>query len=62
MPNSPAHMMIPGMMGQGQQQSYQNNTGTYSSQTIAHLTGLEGVPFVLRDDLRPATGLGSVVV
>jgi len=49
MPNSPAHYG-------NYDQSGNNNYGTLSS-----LIGIEGVPFVLREDLRPKSGLGSVV-
>jgi len=51
MPNSPAHAHLA-----SNAQSGYNNYGTLPS-----LIGIEGVPFVLREDLRPKSGLGSVM-
>lgn len=53
MPNSPGNNMM--MMTQN------NKTAAYNTATLSHLTGLEGIPFVLRDDLRPSAGVTMVV-
>lgn len=64
LPNSQIHGHANGQMNMGQEQTYPylNSRVSYNTQTIAHLTGLEGVPFVLRDDLRPGTGPGGLAV
>jgi len=47
-PNTPSHSIYP-----------EQKNVPYNSQTLPHLSGIEGIPFILREDLRPTVAGGG---